>query len=119
LHAAYAARLEPGSIIHHTMKMLFILSALSSITFGVTAQLSVKTNTLPDISFYAPSFGQTQRVVEIRRAEFRALLSTNTPVRLAPSGGLPELHRMPWQEPRRGLHLLDIRIQPFAPEATQ
>jgi len=101
------------------MKMLFTLSALLSTTLGVMAQLSVKTNALPGISFYAPSLTQTQRVVEIRRAEFRALLSTNTPVRLAPSGGLPELHRVPWQEPRRDLQLLDRRLRPFAPEATQ
>jgi hypothetical protein len=104
-----------------TMKMLLTLSGLLSMAFGVTAQLlsTTTTNTSPSLVFYAPSLTPTQRVVRIFRPEFRALLSTSAPVRLAPSSGLPELYRQPWQEPRRDLHLLDMRIQPFAPKVTQ
>jgi hypothetical protein len=102
--------------LRRPMKTFLILSGLLSMTLGVTAQLPpATTNISSGIGIYAPSLTHTQRVVQIRRAEFRALLSTNTPVRLGPSRGLPELHRVPWQEPRRDLHLLDQRIQPVKP----
>ena len=100
------------------MKTLLALSGLLSMTLGVTAQLPpVTTTTWSGISFYAPSLTKNQQAVQRRQVKFRALLSTNTPIRIriAP----PQLHSVPWQEPHRDLHLIDLRIQPLTPENTK
>ena len=94
------------------MKSLIVFMGLLTLPLLGSAQsVSLLPNT-PSNEFFFSSLTDTQRVVQIskRKRTFHVIASAKPySVRSIDSG---ELHLLPWAEPPRNLHLIDMDFHP-------
>lgn len=95
------------------MKMGLVITALLGCTFGAAAESNtVNTSASPRFMVFTPSSGGTQLVLRTFGPKNGVKRLGRTQILGPEKSG--SANRLPWAEPRRDLHLIDMRTPPAA-----